>query len=136
MMVPTINMVVMQYLATVSTTFRLKGHPHLDQDCAEALQHVLDHVIGPYAQNRRLDLGRQMPIPKMPGNTHQLTWIVVADFNDEFQSGLDLQPSPIVQLQAIAVSHCNRCWQIEEDLFALVRSQANAATMAGVEVES
>ena len=47
-MVATIIRVVM-YLAAVSATFRLKRLPHLDQDCSEALQHMLDHVIGPYA---------------------------------------------------------------------------------------
>jgi hypothetical protein len=49
MMVPEIIMVVMLYLAAVSATFRLKRLPHLDQDCSEALQHMLNHVIRPYA---------------------------------------------------------------------------------------
>jgi hypothetical protein len=135
MMVP-IVMVMIVALTAVSATFWLKGHPHLHQRCSKALQHMLNHVVGPYAKNRLLDLGRQMPIPQMPGKAHQLTWIVVPDFNGELQRSLDLQPSPIVQLQTIAVRHRNRRWQIEKDFFALVRSHANPPTMAGVEVES
>jgi hypothetical protein len=135
-MVPTCIVVMIVALAAVSATFWLKWHAHLHERCSKALQHMLNHMIGPYAKNRLLDLGRQMPIPQMPGNAHQLTWIVVPDFNGELRRGLDLQPSPIVQLQAIAVRHCNRCWQIEKDFFALVRSHADAATMTGVEVES
>ena len=89
-------MLVMLYLAAVSATFRLKGLPHLDQDCSEALQHVLDHVIGPYAKHRRPYLGRQMPITQVPGNAHQLTWILMADFNSELRSSLNLEPLPIL----------------------------------------
>jgi hypothetical protein len=136
MMVPTVLVVMIVAMAAVSAPFWLKGHARLHQRCSKALQHMLNHVIGPYAKYRLLDLGRQMPIPQMPGNAHQLTWIVVPDFNGELRRGLDLQPSPIVQLQAIAVCHCNRYWQIEKDFFALIRSHANAAAMAGIEVES
>ena len=90
-------MVVMLYRAAVSTPFRLKGHSCLDQDCSEALQHVLDHVIGPYAKRFLPYLGRQMPITQVPGKAHQLTWIVVRDFNDGLRSGLKLQPLPIIK---------------------------------------
>ena len=90
-------MVVMVAVAAVSAAFRLKGHSHLDQDRSESLQHVLDHVIGPYAKRRLPYLGRQMPITQVPGKAHQLTWILMADFNDELRSGLNLQPLPICE---------------------------------------
>jgi hypothetical protein len=97
MMVPAIIMVVMLYLAAVSATFRLKGYPYLDQNCSEALQHVLDHVIGPYAKHSLPYLGRQMPITQVPGKAHQLTWILMPDFNGELRSGLNLQPPPVFE---------------------------------------
>jgi len=77
-----------------------------------------------------------MPITQVPGEAQQLTWILMPDFDGELWSGLHLQPSPVVQLQAIAIRYCNRCRQIEQDFFALVRSHADAATMTRVEVES
>jgi hypothetical protein len=39
-------------------------------------------------------------------------------------------------LQAISISHGNRLGEVEQDIFALIPSQANAASMARVEIES
>jgi hypothetical protein len=39
-------------------------------------------------------------------------------------------------LQAISIGHRNCFRKIEKDLFALIRSQANAAAMARVKIES
>jgi hypothetical protein len=39
-------------------------------------------------------------------------------------------------LQTISVGHRNRFGKIEEDIFSMVCSQANAATMARVKIES
>jgi hypothetical protein len=39
-------------------------------------------------------------------------------------------------LQAISIGHRNRFWKIEKDIFALIRPQVNAATMARVKIES
>ena len=136
-MVPiTLSMVVMLYLPAVGATFRLKGHPHLDQDCSEALQHVFDHVIGPYAKHRLPYLGRQMTITQVPRKAHELTWILMPDFNDELRSGLNLQPLPIFQQQAISVSHRNSFPKVEKDVFTLIRSQANASAMPRVKIDS
>jgi hypothetical protein len=39
-------------------------------------------------------------------------------------------------LQGISISHCNRPGKIDEDIFALIRHEPNAATMACVKIES
>jgi hypothetical protein len=39
-------------------------------------------------------------------------------------------------LQAISIGHRNCFRKIEKDIFKLIRSQANAAAMARVEIES
>jgi hypothetical protein len=39
-------------------------------------------------------------------------------------------------LQAISIGHCNRFRKVEQDIFALIRSQANAAAMARIKIES
>jgi hypothetical protein len=39
-------------------------------------------------------------------------------------------------LQSIAIGHCNRFRKVEQDIFALIRSQSNAAAMARVKIES
>jgi hypothetical protein len=38
-------------------------------------------------------------------------------------------------LQAISIGHCDRLRKVEKDIFALIRSQANATAMARVEIE-
>ena len=136
MNVATFSMVVMLHLAAVGATFRLKGHPRLDQDRSEALQHVLDHVIGPYTQHRLPYLGRQMPITQVPRKAHELTWILLPDFNDELRSGLNLQPLPIFKQQAISISHRDSFPKVEKDAFTLIRTQANASAMARVKIDS
>jgi hypothetical protein len=39
-------------------------------------------------------------------------------------------------LQAISIGHCNRPREIQKNIFALIRSQANATAMARVKIES
>lgn len=39
-------------------------------------------------------------------------------------------------MQAIPISHGNRLGKVEQDIFALIPSQANAASMARVKIES
>jgi hypothetical protein len=39
-------------------------------------------------------------------------------------------------LQAISIGHRNRFRQVEKDVFAMIRSQANAAAMARIKIES
>jgi len=49
---------------------------------------------------------------------------------------LNKQPPPIFKLQTISISHRNDFRKVEKDLFAFVRSQAYAAAMARVKIES
>jgi len=72
----------------------------------------------------------------MPGKTHKLIRIFMPDLDNKLRSGLNLQPSPIVKLQAVSIGHCNRLREIQKDIFALIRSQANATAMARVKIES
>src|SRR4029077_20439976 len=66
---------------------------------------------------------------------HKLFGISMSDFNEKFGSRLDLQPSSIIELQAISIRHCDRFRKIEEDLFALVGRHPEATAMARVRVE-
>jgi hypothetical protein len=93
-------------------------------------------MVGPNAKNLVSNFSRQMPIPKMPREAHELFGIFMPDFDNELRSGLNPQPSPILKLHAISIGHRNRFGKVEKDIFALIRSQANAAAMARVKIES
>jgi hypothetical protein len=136
MMMPTVIMIVMAAVAAVSAAFGLKGALRLDKICAEATEHILDHMVRPDANNLVSNLSRQMSISQMPGKAHKLIRIFMPDLDNGLRRGLNREPPPILKLQAIPVGHRDRFRKVEKDIFALIRSQANAAAMASVKIES
>src|SRR5215472_9545522 len=104
-------------LAGVRTALGLKGSAHVYEIRAEAVEHILDDMVGPDAKNLALNFSGQMSISQMPCQAHALIGIIMSDFDETFGSRLDLQPSSIVELQAISIRHCDRFRKVEEDLF-------------------
>jgi hypothetical protein len=135
MMVSMFVMIVMVALAAVRTALGLKGSAHIYEIRAEAVEHILDDMVGPNAKNLVLNFSGQMSISQMPCQAHALIGIFMSDFNEKFGSRLDLQPSSIIELQAISILHCHRFRKIEEDLFALVSRHPDATAMARLRVE-
>jgi hypothetical protein len=136
MLMPRVIMVAMVAVAAVSAAFGLEGGLHLYKIRFEVMEHILDLMVGANAKNLVSNLSRQMPISQMPGKAHKLTGIFMPDFDNKLSSGLNLQQPPIVKLQAISIGHRNCFLEVEKDIFALIRSQANAAAMARIEIES
>jgi len=58
-------MIVMMALAAVRTALGLKGSAHIYEIRAEAVEHILDHVVGPNAKNLVLNFSRQVSISQM-----------------------------------------------------------------------
>jgi hypothetical protein len=136
MMMPTVIMIVMVAVTALSTAFGLEGNLHLYKIRAEGSEHILDHMIRPDAKNLVANFSRQMPISQVPGKAHKLIRIFMPDFDNGLRRGLNREPPPIFKLQAISVGHRDRFRKVEKDIFALIRSQPNAAAMARVEIES
>jgi hypothetical protein len=128
-------MLLMVAGAAVSAAFGVEGSLHPYKIRFEAMEHILDHMVRPNAKNLVSDFGGQMPISQMPSKAHELIGVFMPDFDNTLRSGLDLQQPAIIKLQAIAIGHRNRLRKIEKDIFALIRSQANAAAMARVKIE-
>ena len=104
--------------------------------CAEAAEHVLDDMVWSNAKNLVPNFSWQMPVSEVPREAHKLVWIFVPNFDNMLGSSLNHQPSPIFKLQTISVSHGNGFRKVQENIFACVSSQANAAAVAGIEIES
>ncbi len=134
MMFPAI-LVVRVAVAAVGTAFGLKGGLHVDEIRSEATDHVLDDMVRSYAKDPVPDFSRQMPISQMPRKAHELIRIFMPDFDHGFGRGPNPEPSPIFELQAISVRHCNRFRKVEKDMFAKIRSQADATAMSRVKIE-
>jgi hypothetical protein len=93
-------------------------------------------MVGPNAKNVVSNFRRQMPISEMPSKADKLMGIIVSDFDNKLGSGPNLQPPSVFQLQAISIGHGNRFRKVEKNIFPLIRSQANAAPMTRVKIES
>ena len=108
--------VVMAVIVTgtaVGAAFGLKRGLHRYQMRTETTQHVLDHMVRPDTKNLVSNFGRQMPVSQMPGKTHKLIGILMPDFDNLLGSGLDPEPPPILELQAVSVNHRNRFRKVE-----------------------
>src|SRR5258708_8934669 len=136
MMMPTIALFAVVAVAAVRAAFGLEGGLHLHELRSKAMEHILNHVVGPNAKNLVSNFCGQMPVSKVPRKAHKLMRIFMPDFHDQLRSGLNLHPPAVFQLQAISIGHRDRFRKVEKDIFALIRSQANSATMARVEIES
>jgi len=129
-------MVVRVAVVAISATLGLERGLHFRELRAEAVEHMLDHMVGPNAENLVPNFSRQMPISEVPSEAHKLVGISVPDFDNRLRSSLNQQPPPVFKLQTISVSHRNRFRKVEKDIFAFVRSQPNAAAMTRVKIES
>jgi hypothetical protein len=136
MMMPVLTMRAMVAVAGVSAAFGLERDLHPCKICSEAKEHILDHVVRPNAKNLVSNFSRQMPISQMPREASKLVGVFMLDFDNELRRSLNLEPSTIFKLQAISISHGNRMGKVEQDIFAVIPNQANAASMARVKIES
>jgi hypothetical protein len=136
MMMPIVAVFVIVIMAAVRTTFGLKWGLQLRELRSKAMKHLFDHVVGPNTKSVVSNFSWQVPVSQMPRKAHELMGILMADFHNQLLSSLNLQPPPIFQLQAIAIGHRDGLRKVKEDIFAMIRSQANTAAMARVEIES
>jgi|SRR5882724_3807867 len=113
MMMPIVVVVVMVTVITISSALRLEGSGHLHKICSETVEHVLNHVVRADAKNSASNFRRQMSISEMPGKTHKLMGILMPDFDNKLRGRLNLEPPPVVELQAISIGHCNRFRKVE-----------------------
>jgi hypothetical protein len=113
MMMSLVVMAVMVTVTPVGTAFGLKRGLHRYQMRSETTQHVLDHMVRPDTKNLVSNFGRQMPVSQMPSKTHHLIGIFMPDFDNVFGGSLDPEPPPILELQAVSVSHRNRFRKVE-----------------------
>jgi hypothetical protein len=134
MMMPIVVMVRVAVVA-IGAAFRLEWGLHLPKICSETVEHILNHMIGADAKNLFSNFRRQMSISQMPGKAHKLMGVLMPDLDNKLRGRLNFEPPPVVELQAISIGHCNRFRKVEQDIFALIRSQSNTTAMATIKVE-
>jgi hypothetical protein len=133
MMMPTVAVFVV--MAAVRAAFGLKRGLHLHELRSKATEHIFDYVVRPNTKSVGSNFSRQVTVSQMPRKAHELMGIFVSDFHNQLRSSLNLQPPPILQLQAVAIGHRDGLRKVKQDIFAMIRSQANTAAVARVEIE-
>ena len=128
-------MAVMVIVTTVRAAFGLKRSVAFSEDCAEAGKHLFDHMVRPDTEGFLSNLRRQMTIAEVPRTAHKLAGIFMPHLNNGLRGGLNHEPSPVVKLHAVSISHGDSLWKIEKDILALIRREPNPAPMARIEIE-
>ena len=129
------SLAVLMIVAAVRAAFGLKGCLYLHELRSKAVKHIFDHVVGSNPKNMVSNFSWQVPVSQMPRKAQELVRIFVSDFDDRFRSGLNLQPPPVFQLQAISIGHGNRFRKVKKDIFTLVRGQTNTPAVARIKIE-
>ena len=135
MMMPAVAVFMIVVMAAVRAAFGLKRGLHLHELRSKAMEHIFDYVVGPNTKSVVSNFSRQVPVSQMPRKAQKLMGIFVSDFHNRLRSSLNLQPPPVFQLQAIAIGHRNGLRKVKQDIFSLVRSQANTSAVARIEIE-
>jgi hypothetical protein len=128
-------LLVAMIMVTVSAALRLKTGLHVCKIRSKAVKHILNHMIGPNTKNVVSDFCWQMTVSEMPRDAHEAREIPMPDLHKRFSSGSDLQPSAVIELQAISMLDRNCLGQIEKHIFPLVCVQSNAAAMASIKIK-
>jgi hypothetical protein len=128
-------MVVTMMMTAVSAAFGLKGRLQLDEDRSKPVQHVFDDVIWPYAERLISELSWNMSIAEMPRQTHELTDIAVSDIDDGLRRRANDEPTAVLDLQAVPITHPGRGVQVKKHLVALIGDQADTTAVPIVVIE-
>jgi hypothetical protein len=128
-------MAVMVIVTTVRAAFGLKRSIAFSENCAEAGKHLFDHMVRPDTESFMANLRRQVTIAEMPRKAHKLARILMPHLHNRLFGCLNHEPSPVVKLHTISISHGDGLWKIEKDILALIRREPNPAPMARIEIE-
>jgi hypothetical protein len=119
----------------IGAAFGIEWRFDFDDFGAEALHHVLDHVIAADAQPLGHDLRRQMAIAEMPGDTHEMTGIGAANLDQRFGGCDHLDHAAVFQHQTVAAAQCDSLGKVEQEFQATGARHRHASAMAPVEIE-
>ncbi|KPF96436.1 hypothetical protein IP86_16215 [Rhodopseudomonas sp. AAP120] len=91
----------------IGTAFRIEWRIDLKDLATKPLHHIGDDVIAADAERLGHDLGRQMPVAEMPGQSHQMQRIATADLQQRLRRGNHFDQPAIVEHQRVAAAQRN-----------------------------
>jgi hypothetical protein len=124
-----------RHAGEVGAAFRIEGRGHRRHPGAEALQHILDHVVAAQAQPVRQDLDIEVPVAEMPGEAGKFRGVLRLHLGQGFGFGHDLDDAAVFQDDPVIHAQRDDVGEVEQDLAAPDRVQHGAALVAAIEVE-
>jgi hypothetical protein len=100
--------IVIVIMIAVCPALGLERSIDLPENGAESVKHILDHMVRTDTKAVVSNVGRQMTIAEMPCKAHKLATIFVRDLDNRFRGRLNHEPPPIIKLDTIPISHCDR----------------------------
>ncbi len=100
--------------AGIGAAFRIERRLDLDDAPAEPPNHLGDDVIEPDAQTARGDLGGQMAVAEMPGDSHQMLRIRAADLEQRFGGCDDFDQPSVLQHQGVTAAQRHGLFEVEQ----------------------
>jgi hypothetical protein len=108
----------------------------LDHTGAEPPQHLFDHMIPADPQTTTCNLCRQMAIAEMPGDPHQMLWIVTADLDQRLRCRHHLDQPAVLQHQSVAAAQRHRLLEVEQEVQTTRPGHRHAPPVPIVEIEN
>jgi hypothetical protein len=121
--------------AGIGAAFGIERRFNNDDPRAEATHHVLDHMIAANAETLADNLGRQMTVAEMPGDTHQMMRIGAANFHQRLGCSDHFDQTAIFQHQRIATAQGNGVFQIKQEFQPARAGHRHAPPMPVIETE-
>ena len=134
-MIVIVIMIVMVIMTAVCPALGLERSIDLPENGAEAVKHILDHMVRTDTKGVVSNVGRQMTIAEMPCKAHKLARIFMPHLDNRLCGRLNHEPPPIVKLHTISIGHGDGLWKIEKDILPLIRREPNPASVPGIEIE-
>ena len=133
-MIVMIMVMMMAAAARVGAGLGIERGIDLVDMTAEALDHLLDHMIGADTDAVTQQLHGQMAVAEVPGDPHQFPVVVRMDFQQGFRPSADSYDATFDR-QAVAVPQADGLRQVDQQVGILFGVQHYAPAMPMVEVD-
>jgi hypothetical protein len=119
----------------ISAALRIERRLERDHPAPETLHHLLDDRVAADAQRFWHDLGGQMAVAEVPGDTGQRQWIGCPDLRQRFGFGDHFHHAPVLKPQPVAAAQHRRFREVEQEFEAADARHGDTPAIASIEVE-
>jgi len=119
----------------IGTGLGIERLDDLANDGTLVFEHMSDDMVAADEDAVGPDLCGKVAIAEMPGEPGKMRRIVSAHLEQFLGLGADLDNSPVLEHEPVAVPEMNGLGKVEEERQAGARRQGNAPAMAAIKVE-